>query len=88
MVATNAMVQKLIDMAKKAGLRELRVGDVHIVLAPPEPVVQEVDLSGLIDPTTNIASEDEVKFWSAGGSGFKDVKGEDLIPPLVGEEHG
>jgi len=40
------------------------------------------------DPTMNPMTEDEILFWSAGGSGFKDTGGKEVPVPLTGEEIG
>ncbi len=38
------------------------------------------------DPLMNPMTEDEVLFWSAGGSEFKDIQGKEVPVPLTGEE--
>lgn len=37
------------------------------------------------DPLSNPMTEDEVLFWSAGGSEFKDTHGNEVPVPLTGE---
>lgn len=79
-------VRELITLARELGARELKVGGFHVVLQAPPPELVEIDPKVFADPLQTPASEDEVLFWSAGGSGVKDTQGNDVPAPLVGED--
>lgn len=79
-------VKALIDLAKASGCRRLKVDNFEVLFDTPEMALQEQDLARLIDPLLTPANEDEVKFWSAGGSGITDTQGNPVTAPLTGEE--
>jgi hypothetical protein len=81
-----AEIRSLLMLAKEAGVRSLKLGDFQVDLYPPASEMQEVDLTKMLDPTQTPATEDEVKYWSAGGSGVVDGNGAPVSPPLMGED--
>jgi hypothetical protein len=66
----------------------LKVGPVEVHFFAPEPEPLPQDVNAMRDAFEGPASEDEVMFWSAGGSGFTDDRGKPIVPPLVGEHDG
>ena len=78
----------LIDIAKEANLKSLKVGDVEIVLnpAPPEQVV--LDPAVLNDPINRQMTEEDILHWSVGGSPHITSDGKQIGMPLVGEQDG
>lgn len=55
-----------------------------VVTMDPAPYLAEGPIK---DPLDNIMTEDEVLFWSSGGSEFKDTNGKEVPVPLVGDVH-
>lgn len=54
---------------------------LHVTAFPPQELkIEPIDPRVFGDPLKTPANEDEVKFWSSGGSGS------DYVPPMVGEE--
>lgn len=85
---TPDQVKAFIDLAKAAGCLKLRVDGFEVCFSRPDhqPVAVEQDLNAMRDLLQTPVSEEEVLFWSAGGSGAVKTNGEPVVPGLVGED--
>ncbi len=82
---THDDIKKLITLAREMGCRSLKVEGVEVTLWPPEPEVKPLDPKAFQDPFSGM-SEEQVRLWHVGGPEEMDTKGNEVVPPLVGEE--
>lgn len=82
---TNDQIRDLIALARSFDCRSLRIEGFEVNFWPKQAEVQEQDINALRDALQNPATEDEVKFWSAGGAGTVNSSGEPVVQPLLGE---
>lgn len=86
MTDDHQQVRDLIDFAKSSGVKRLVWSTWEVEFFPPAAQLQELDPKALRDPLFSPVSEDEVRLWHVGGSGAQDTNGNEIVPPLVGED--
>ncbi len=82
---------ELLPLLQKFGVSNFRSDLYAIKLFPAhqerDRVINAEDLAAKMkNPLMNPMTEDEVLFWSSGGSEFKDTEGKSVPVPLTGEE--
>ncbi len=85
-------LSELLPLLQKFGVTNFR-DDLYAIKLVPEhhykvtmPLSNEELAEKIKNPLMNPMTEDEVLYWSAGGSEFKDTNGKTVPVPLTGEE--